>query len=52
MSILPKETTREITKSQNFKSTNDIYSFLKNIRKDFIQEFLEIKLDFQIDYEK
>ena len=28
MSILPKETIREIIKSQNFKSANDIHSFL------------------------
>lgn len=45
MSILPKETIREIIKSQNFKSANDIHSFLKDIMKDFIQESLEIELD-------
>ena len=27
MSILPKETIREIIKSQNFKSANDIHSY-------------------------
>lgn len=44
MSILPKETIREIIKSQNFKSTNDIHSFLKVIMKDFIQESLELDI--------
>lgn len=52
MSILPKETIREIIKSQNFKSANDIHSFLKDIIKDFIQESLEIELDSQLGYEK
>ena len=52
MSILPKETIREIIKSQNFKSANDIHSFLKDIMKDFIQESLEIELDSQLGYEK
>lgn len=52
MSILPKETIREIIKSQNFKSVNDIHSFLKKIMKDFIQESLEIELDSQLGYEK
>lgn len=52
MSILPKETIREIIKFQNFKSANDIHSFLKDIMKDFIQESLEIELDSQLGYEK
>ena len=52
MSILPKETIREIIKSQNFKSANDIHSFLKDIIKDFIQESLEIELNSQLGYEK
>lgn len=45
MSILPKE----IIKTQNFKSVNDIHFFLKDIMKDFIQESLEIELDIPRD---
>lgn len=41
MSTLPKEVLREMIKKKNLKTAGDLYSYLKDMFKDAIQEMLE-----------
>lgn len=49
---IPKELLRQIIKENDFKSVNDIYSFLKDSFKDMLQEMLEAEMDVSMGYPK
>lgn len=49
---IPKELLRQIIKENDFKSVNDIYSFLKDSFKDMLQEMLEAEMDISMGYPK
>jgi len=52
MSTLSKEQVKEIVRSNNFQSVNDISTYLKDIFKDMIQELLEAELEAKLEYAK
>jgi transposase-like protein len=52
MSNLSKELLREYIKEQNFTSSNDILTALKEMFRDVLQESLEAELDESLGYDK
>lgn len=52
MSNLSKEILRNYVKEQNFASSNDVLSAMKEMFKDVLQEALEAEIDTQLGYDK
>ena len=52
MNMVPKELIKEYIKNENFTSTNDIMSAMKELFKDVLQQVMECELDAALGYEK
>lgn len=52
MNMVPKELIKEYIKKENFTSTNDIMSAMKELFKDVLQQVMECELDAALGYEK
>lgn len=52
MSTLTKEQVKEIVRSNNFQSVNEISEYLKDIFRDLIQEILETEIEITLGYAK
>lgn len=52
MTKAPTEMMREFVKSQNFTSTDEIMSAMKDMFKDVLQQVMECELSEQLGYEK
>jgi transposase-like protein len=52
MSMIPKETIRELINENNFKSTTEVMTAIKDMFKDVLQEVMEAELDTQLGYDK
>lgn len=52
MSVLPKETLRQMITGGNLKTANDLHEYLKDLFKDALQEMLEAELDTELGYIK
>lgn len=52
MNNLPKELLKEYIASQNFTSTADIMTAMKELFKDALQQVMESELDAELGYEK
>ena len=50
MSTLTKEQVKEIVRSNNFQSVNEISEYLKDIFRDLIQEILEAEIEITLGY--
>lgn len=52
MNAIPKSVIKEIVKENQFQNVGDVYSYLKDLFKDTIQEMLEAELDESLGYAK
>lgn len=52
MYAIPKSVIKEIIKENQFQNVGDVYSYLKDLFKDTIQEMLEAELDESLGYAK
>jgi hypothetical protein len=52
MSLLTKEQLRNFISENNIQSIPDLYTSLKNLFKDTIQEMLEAELSTELGYER
>ena len=52
MEKVPAETMREFVRSQNFTSTDEVMTAMKNMFKDILQEVMECELADDLGYEK
>jgi transposase-like protein len=52
MSKLPKELLREYVRTQNFTSTEEVLTAMKEMFKDVVQEVLEAEMDDHLGYDK
>lgn len=52
MAKAPAEMTREFVRSQNFTSTDEVMTAMKDMFKDILQEVMECELSDELGYEK
>ena len=52
MTKVPAEMMREFVRSQNFTSTDEVMTAMKNMFKDILQEVMECELEDELGYEK
>ena len=52
MKKVPAEMMREFVRSQNFTSTDEVMTAMKNMFKDILQEVMECELADELGYEK
>ena len=52
MTKTPTEMMREFVKSQNFQSTDEVMSAIKEMFRDVLQEVMECELSEELGYEK
>lgn len=52
MEKVPAEMMREFVRSQNFTSTDEVMTAMKNMFKDILQEVMECELADELGYEK
>ena len=52
MTKVPAEMMREFVRSQNFTSTDEVMTAMKNMFKDILQEVMECELADELGYEK
>ena len=52
MAKAPPEMMREFVRSQNFTSTDEVMTAMKDMFKDILQEVMECELADELGYEK